>query len=110
MPEDPNAFGLRPDFRPRRLPMRLIAEALGDAPDPTDLDMELEMYLEGLAAACLQRLEEGGFEVGPVRGQASWVWNPDLNVHVPTCSAAGCAVVLGDPQVIAGRCGEHDRG
>lgn len=106
-----NPFGFDESWLPNRVAHEIIAEYLSRQPDQGSWDWV--DHCLGLSAGILYALREQGRCVTYEQGRAHWLWNDELNCHIPCCSQLRsdgtwcCNGPLPDDRVPLGNCGEH---
>jgi hypothetical protein len=107
---DPYGLSLG-SWKPNRVALESVTEYLLYQPEQGDMDWD--DHCAALAGGILCSLAMNGKEVVQVQGKAHWIWNDDLNMHIPCCSVVDSDGVwcgngpLLDSMIEAGDCGEH---
>ena len=70
--------------------LRAILSYLEEA--PSGAGVSREAHLSGLAGGILSALDAAGLEIVPKMGEADWIWQPGLAMHVPVCGLCGATL------------------
>lgn len=109
--EGDDPYGLGSTWFPNRVSMEIVRNYLLNQPEQGD--WLWEDHCSGIAGGILHAIALAGRDVIPALGKAHWMWDDEINFHIPCCaivddSGSWCGNgPLFDSMIASGDCGEH---